>query len=618
MTLLTVGALGVVFGDIGTSPLYALRECFLDPHSVSHSEANVLGVLSLIFWSLMLVVSLKYAWFLLRTDNNGEGGILALLALITGDRQRDLGKPSGFVILGLVGAAFLYADAAITPAISVLSAVEGLSAITPRAEPFIVPIATAILVGLFLVQQHGTAAIGSVFGPLMLIWFVVLGLLGALSIADTPGVLAAMSPHYALQFFLHNGWRGFAVLGIVFLVVTGGEALYADMGHFGRLPIRYAWFGIALPGVLLNYFGQGALLIRSPEVIERLYFALVPPALLLPLVILATLATIVASQAVISGAFSLTSQAVQLGYLPRLNIRHTSDAVAGQIYIPLVNWVFLIMTVALVIYFRDSGNLAAAYGLAVATAMVVTSLYLYRAARRVWKWGPTRSLLLAVPLVILHLVFLIGTLPKIPTGGWFPLLAAGVIYLLIATWYRGQRYLSTLMAAEHFPVEAFLDDLEAARIARVPGAAVYLCREPTGIPRTLLHNLKHNKVLHEKVILMTVSSEDVPRMPRGQRAQVESLSHGFYRVVLRYGFSEHPNVAPALYRCLLPYFPIEAQETTFFLGHQTLLVSPRNRMPMSTWRRHFYVWLARNSLSAARFFHIPANRVVELGAQFEI
>ncbi len=615
---LGLAALGIVFGDIGTSPLYALRECLRDTSHIAVTEANVLGVLSLMFWSLVLVVTIKYVILMLRADNDGEGGILALLSLVTTDTQRYPRLRGALILLGIIGAAMLYADAMITPAISVLSAVEGLEAVTADLEPVVVPIAGIILVGLFMIQYQGTAWIGKLFGPVMLLWFGVIGLLGALSIAKTPAVLAALDPGHAADFFMSNGFFGFALLGMVILVITGGEALYADMGHVGRRAIRWAWFVVVLPGLLLSYFGQGAELIRAPHKIESLFFDLAPQWALLPLVILATLATIIASQAVISGVFSLTSQAMNLGYCPRMNILRTSDQQAGQIYIPFANWVVLAATLWLVVEFRESSALAGAYGVAVAGSMLVTALFLYFVARMHWSWSRSRALMVAVPFIIIHAAFFGATLLRLPAGGWLPLAVGIIIFSLLTTWQRGRAFVRAVMADETIPVSALVESLRDYPPARVPGTAVYLTQSTEGVPRTLLHNLKHNRSLHEDVALVTVRTENVPRVPESNRFELTGLGERFYRIILRYGFREEPDVATVLQGIPNPPLRLDPMMTSYFSGRETMVVSKRPRMPIARWRRNLFRIMQQNSTDATLFFGIPPNRVIQIGSQIEI
>ena len=615
--MLMLGALGVVFGDVGTSPLYALRECFsAGNHALAMQPQNVLGILSVIFWVLILVISIEYVTLILRADNEGEGGILALMALLVARAKGQTRWRRQFVFLGLVGAALLFADAMITPAISVLSAVEGLKAENPALAPWVIPIAVAILVSLYSVQSQGTGRIGRIFGPVMMAWFGTLGVIGILSILETPTVLAAVNPLHALRFFMENGWVAFLVMGSVFLVVTGGEALYADMGHFGRTPIRNAWFGIALPGLALNYFGQGALLMRSPEALEQLFFATVPPSLLVPLVILATCATVIASQAVISGAFSVASSAVQLGFIPRLEIRQTSSAM-GQVYLPAVNWAFMAGTVSLVLTFRESSELAAAYGVAVATTMLATTLLLYFVIRHVWGWRQGAAAALVFPFLCIDGTFFTSNLAKIPAGGWLPVTFAVVLYVLMVTWKQGRDALNALLSRENLDLDLFIMSLDAEAPVRVAGTAVFLTGQKEGVPRALLHNMKHNRVLHQQVILLTVESLRIPFAVAAERVSVSAEGQGISRMVIRYGFLERPNLPRDMASFSSPEFSYDEMETTFFLGRETILVT-RTRQPLVRWRRLLFAYLLRNAASAARYFQLPPNRVVELGSQIEI
>ncbi len=616
MALLSLTALGIVYGDIGTSPLYAVRESFHPNHGIAPTPENVLGVLSLIFWSLLLVISVKYLGFILRADNHGEGGILALAALCTPMGARQRSGRWGLVMLGLFGTALLYGDGAITPAISVLSAVEGLEVATPLFEPYIIPITIAILVALFVSQHHGTAGVGRVFGPVTLLWFLTLTGLGLWHIAREPRVLAAANPAHAIAFFAQNGWRGFVVLGSVFLVVTGGEALYADMGHFGRRPIRLAWFVIVLPALLLNYFGQGALLIDSPGAVENPFYRMVPAWALYPVVAIAAAATVIASQALISGAFSLTMQAVQLGYIPRVAIDHTSAREYGQIYIPGVNWLLMLACIGLVVGFGSSSNLAAAYGVAVTTTMVITALLFFVVAREQWKWRLPLVVGVAGFFLVIDLAFWGANLIKIPHGGWFPLVVGAVIFGLMATWKRGRVILRERLDEVVLPVDLFLHDIHRNSAARVPGTAVFMYSDPGATPPALLHNLKHNKVLHERVVFLIVETENVPHVPENERARVEDLDAGFYRVTLRYGFMEEPNVPKALAGLRERGLEFKHLETTYFLGRETLI--PSEKPGMALWRERLFSVMHRNARTATSFFCLPPNRVVELGAQIEL
>ncbi len=609
---LALGALGVVYGDIGTSPLYAIRECFFGSHSVKPTPLNVLGVMSLIFWSLIIVISIKYLVFVMRADNRGEGGILALMALI---RARKSGRWA-LVAMGLFGAALLYGDGMITPAISVLSAVEGLEVATSLFKPYVQPITIAILIVLFVIQRRGTEKIGALFGPVMVVWFVVLGLLGLPWILREPRVLAAINPVHAVRLFSHDGLQGFLVLGSVFLVATGGEALYADMGHFGRRPIRFAWFTLVLPALLLNYFGQSALLLSNPGV-EHPFYNLAPGWALYPLVVLSTVATVIASQAVISGAYSLTLQAMQLGYCPRMEIVYTSEKEKGQIYIPAINWILMIATIGLVLGFQESSRLAAAYGMAVTTTMVITTLLAYVLAREQWRWSLPRAILVMSSFLVLDLGFFGANLVKVPHGGWFPLLVAALVYLLLSTWKQGRNLLAQILQEGALPLEEFIRSaVRPGSPTRVPGTAVFLTTNPAGTPTTLLHNLKHNKVLHEQVVLMTVVTEDVPRLSAADRVVVEPLDKGFYRLTARYGFVQSPDAQDVLDCAKEDKLDLDLMKTTFFLGRETLI--PGSHAGMSLWRKKLFAVMARNSQRFTDFFQIPINRVVELGMQVRL
>ncbi|HEU5465251.1 MAG TPA: potassium transporter Kup [Gemmatimonadales bacterium] len=614
--VLALTALGVVYGDIGTSPLYALRECFFGPHSVPPTPENVVGILSLVFWALVLVVSVKYVAFILRADNRGEGGILALMALLV-PRNGEPKRRRWFIVgLGLFGAALLYGDGMITPAISVLSAVEGLNVATPVFEPVVIPITIAVLVGLFLLQSKGTAGVGALFGPVMMVWFACIALLGIGGILHAPTVLGAVNPAHALDFFSQNGLAGFLVLGAVVLVVTGCEALYADMGHFGRKPIRLTWYSLVLPALLLNYFGQGALLLADPGAAHNPFYRLAPAWALYPLVALATAATVIASQAVISGAFSLTRQAVQLGYSPRLEIEHTSGVEIGQIYVPQVNWALMIATIGLVLGFGSSSRLAAAYGIAVTGTMATTSVLFYFLARERWRWRPSLVAGLCTIFLGIDLSLFGASAVKLWQGGWFPLAVAGGVFILMTTWKRGRELLAEKLSVVGVPVETFLTDLQSHRVIRVPGTAVFLTSNAEGIPLALLHNLKHNKVLHEQVALLTIATSEAPHVPDRERLTVKPLGYGFFRLVARYGFMEDPNV-PALLDQARP-LGLEARllETTFFLGQETVVPGRRKGMPL--WREKLFGFMSRNAHRATAYFRIPPNRVIEVGAQIEL
>ena len=623
---LCLAALGVVYGDIGTSPLYAIKECFGALHGIPPTSQNVLGVLSLVVWSLNFVISYKYIAEVMRADNNGEGGILALLALV---RPRGGKEATGarrvLVLLGLFGAALLYGDGVITPAISVLGAVEGLEQATPALLPFVVPITAIILIGLFLIQRRGTAGVGALFGPVMIVWFLCISALGAASIIREPGVLKALNPWYAFDFFRRDGLQGFLILGAVVLVLTGGEALYADMGHFGRRPIRIAWFGFVLPALLINYFGQGALLLRDPAAARNPFYLLVPPAVLYPMVAIATTAAIVASQALISGAFSLTRQAVQLGYSPRVTVTHTSSTEAGQIYVPEVNTALALACLGLVFGFRSSTNLAAAYGIAVTGTMMITTVLFAWVARIRWHWPLPKVAVMCGLFMLVDVAFFSANVIKIFMGGWFPLVVAAAIFVLMTTWRHGRRLLSVIMEENSLPIQLFLDDVARRIPVRVPGVAVFMTSNAGGAPPVLLHHVKHNKVLHETVILMSVIAEEIPTVEEADRIRVSDLGQGFYTVMARYGFMESPDV-PAALRALEPLgLKVRLMETTFYLGRETLIVThakrgaprPREARGMPAWRKVLFIVMARNARSATAFFNIPPNRVVEMGAQIQ-
>ena len=615
MVKLAMGAIGVVFGDIGTSPLYAFRETFAGHHKLALDPAHIMGVISLMFWSMMIVVTVKYVAVIMRFDNKGEGGSLALLALVSG-RTRTRRWSTGIVLLGVFATALFYGDSMITPAVSVLSAVEGLGVVSPALGGLILPIAVAILVFLFSIQAGGTARIGALFGPVMLLYFAVIGTLGLLSIVKTPGVLAALSPHYAVEFFLLDPVRAFLALGSVVLAVTGAEALYADMGHFGRRPIGLSWLCFVLPALILNYMGQGALLTREgSEALRSPFYMLAPDSLQLPLVILATMAAVIASQAVISGAFSVTQQAIQLGFIPRLRIAHTSAATAGQIYIPIINWALMTMVIVLVLFFRTSSALTSAYGIAVTGAMTIDTCLLGVALTRVWNWP---KLYVAPLLAIFYLVdgaYLAANLTKIPAGGWFPLLIGFIIFTLLTTWSKGRKLMIGRLHEAAMPIAIFIRSA-ASSASRVPGTAVFMTSSPDGVPHALLHNLKHNKVLHERVVLLTVKIVDVPYWRAGERAHRETLGEGFHRIVLRYGFMEEIDVPAALNEAGGCGDVFRMMDTSFFLSRQTLL--PSDQPGMMIWREKLFAWMLRNAESAMEFFRLPTNRVVELGSQVEI
>lgn len=613
---LALAALGVVFGDIGTSPLYSMRECFSATHGLAPTHDNVLGVLSLIFWALIIIISIKYVTFVMRADNRGEGGILALLALTTRNFSGNARHRAWLIILGIFGASLFYGDGVITPAISVLSAVEGLDIATPLLKPYVIPITLTILLGLFLIQSRGTARVGIYFGPVMVLWFSILALLGLFSLVQAPEVLAAFNPEYALQFFVINRWTGFLVMGSVFLAVTGGEALYADMGHFGKRPIRLAWFSFVLPAIVLNYLGQGALLLRTPAAIEHPFYLLAPSWMLYPLVALATLATVIASQAVISGVFSVTRQAAQLGYCPRIAIRHTSEQAIGQIYVPAANWALLIAVTGLVLGFHTSSNLAAAYGIAVTIAMVIDTLLVLTLARIAWGWSWYRIGLAVVAFLLLELAFVGANALKIPHGGWITLLIAGAIFTLMITWKDGRDLLNERLRESAMPLAIFLQSLTVGSTLRVPGTAVFLTSNPDGVPNALLHNMKHNKVVHERLILLTVKPEEIPRLKDEERVSAHYLGYDTWRIVVRYGFVEDPNLPRALELCEKFGLHFEMMDTTFFLGRATLIPSPRKGMAL--WREKLFASLFRSATRPMDFFRIPYGRVVEMGTQVEL
>ncbi len=617
---LAIGAIGVVFGDIGTSPLYALKECFAPGIGLRPDPENVLGVLSLIFWSLAFVVSFKYLGFVMRADNRGEGGVLALQALIS---RKDSGRRGRTLLLalGIFGAALLYGDGIITPAISVLSAVEGVAVAAPALEHAVVPITLVILVAFFLFQRHGTGAVGKVFGPIMLTWFVCIGALGVRGILHDPAVLVAVLPGHALRFFAENGRIGFLVLSAVVLAITGGEALYADMGHFGRRPIRIAWLGVAMPALLLNYFGQGAYLLHDPSAVENPFYLLCPEWALYPMIAVATGAAVVASQALVSGSFSLTQQAVQLGYSPRVTIRHTSSTEIGQIYIPEVNWAMGVACLGLVVGFRSSSAMAAAYGIAVTGTMAVTSLLFHRVMRDIWSWPRWKAWPLTVVFLAVDLAFLLANTVKIKQGGWFPVAVAVVAFLLMSTWKRGRSVLAEQLKQAGLPLDLFLDDVARRKPVRVPGTAVFMTSNLGSAPPVLLHHLKHNKVLHERVIFVSILTEEIPQVPEEERVVVRDLDNGFFQVISHYGFMEQPHV-PALLEGLATRpgldvrLEVRPMDTTFYLGRETLLSTGASKL--ATWRKKLFIVMSRNAATASAFFGLPPNRVVELGAQIQL
>ena len=610
---LTLAALGVVYGDIGTSPLYAIRECFFGPHAVAVTRANVLGVLSLVFWTLAVVVTLKYQVYVLRADNRGEGGILALMALVRG---RLRGGRAAFVALGLFGGALLYADGVLTPAISVLGAIEGLAVTAPALERGIVPLSILILLGLFFFQRRGTAGVGAVFGPVMLVWFATLAVLGVAGIAREPAVLAAFNPAWAVRFFAGNGVAGFLVLGAVFLVATGGEALYADLGHFGPRPIRLGWFGLVGAVLLVNYFGQGALLLVDPGAAQSPFYLLAPEGARVPLLVLATMAAIIASQAIISGSFSLTRQAVQLGYLPRVQIVHTSATEIGQIYVPFVNWALMLATVGVVVAFGSSSEVAAAYGVALTTTMLITTLLAYLVARRIWHWSAWLAVAVTALFLVPDLAFFAAAMTKVPAGGWFPLALGAGVLAVMTTWSRGRSLLAQALSTRQLPVGKLIADLDRRNIHRVPGTAVYLTSEAAGTPIALLHNLKLNRVVHERNVFATVIVEDVPYVGDDRRLEVQDLGSGFHRVVARFGFLEDSDVPAVLTRARAQGLELDPMAATYVLNRNVVLPSARSQL--ARWRQSLFALLARNATTADQFFRLPANRVVSVGMQVEV
>jgi len=618
---LAVGAIGIVFGDIGTSPIYAFRETFAGHHTLIPDQLHIFGVLSLIFWSMMIIVTLKYVTIIMRADNKGEGGSLALLALI----NRTLGGKkrwtSGIIMLGVFATALFYGDSMITPAISVLSAVEGLTTVNAGLQPYVIPIAVTILIGLFAIQARGTARVGLMFGPVMIVYFITIAGLGIAHITKQPQVVLAMiNPLHAVNFFVVDPLRAFIAMGSVVLAVTGAEALYADMGHFGRRPIKVSWIYFVLPALLLNYMGQGAMILsqnlaQATETVKNPFFYLAPEMFRLPLVLLATAATIIASQAVISGAFSVTQQAIQLGFVPRLRITHTSEAAAGQIYIPVINWALMTMVIVLVLTFRSSSNLAAAYGIAVTGAMLIDTVLIAVVLRQMWNWNRVLVGFLLVLFFAVDGSYLAANLLKIPAGGWFPLLIGAIAFTFLTTWAKGRQLMINRMNEASLPMEIFIKSA-APSAARVPGTAVFMTSSASGVPHALLHNLKHNKVLHERVILLTVKIEDVPYVQDEKRVEQKDYGSGFFRVLLRYGFMEEVDVPAALAQLKDCGPQCKMMDTSFFLARQTLLAS--SRPGMAIWREKLFAWMLRNAESAMEFFKLPTNRVVELGSQVEI
>ena len=618
---LTIGAVGIVYGDIGTSPIYAFRETFAGHHTLAPDTLHIYGVLSLIFWSMLIMVTLKYLTVIMRADNKGEGGSLALLALINRSLDGRVKWTGGIVLLGVFATALFYGDSMITPAISVLSAVEGLTTYQATLEPFVIPLTLAILVGLFMLQSRGTAKVGSLFGPVMIFYFLCLAVLGSIHIVDHPQVLwNTINPWNAVNFYIQQPVRAFVSMGAVVLAVTGAEALYSDMGHFGRKPIRVSWLYFVMPALLLNYMGQAAMLLaetpsHAVQTVQNPFFYMAPDALRLPLVILVTVATIIASQAVISGAFSVTQQAIQLGFVPRLRIAHTSESAAGQIYIPIVNWALLVMVILLVLFFQTSSNLAAAYGIAVTGAMLIDGVLITVVLLMMWKWPVWLSIPLLVVFFTVDLLYFSANLLKVPQGGWFPLVVAAIAFTLLTTWAKGRQLMIARLNEMSLPMKVFVKSAVPSA-TRVPGTAVFMTSSENGVPPALLHNLKHNKILHERVFLLTIKIEDVPYVKAEKRSSVQDFSHGFWRIVLRYGFMEEIDVPAALAKIQECGPTCKPMDTSYFLSRQTLLTSARPAM--AVWREKLFAWMMRNAETAMEFFKLPTNRVVELGSQVEI
>lgn len=618
---LALGALGVVYGDIGTSPLYAIKECFHKEHGILPTHDNILGILSLIFWALIFIVSIKYLMFVMKADNRGEGGIISLLSLVipSGDSSKYSKYIFSLIIIGLFGTALLLSDGVITPAISVLSAVEGLGVATHVFSPYIVPITIAILIGLFLIQKRGTGKIGAIFGPMMICWFIIIAFLGIIWIIKAPKVLSAVYPIYAFKFFLVNKLHGFLILGAVVLCITGGEALYADMGHFGKQPIRIAWFFLVCPALMLNYFGQGAAVLLYPEkAITNPFYFLAPKWFLYPMVFIATCATIIASQALISGSFSLAQQAMQMGYVQRLKIVHTSSEMHGQIYIPEVNTALMISCLFLVLIFKTSSNLAAAYGIAVMGTMTITTILLFAVQIHKWRWSMTKAIAITSLFLCVDLPFLFANITKIIHGGWFPIIMGIGIFSIMVTWKRGRAELGKRIMAGFIPLEFLLNDIStsSSKPVRVKGTALFMTSNPGVVPLVLLHHLKHNKVLHEMVILLSIISEKIPKVSTSDKVQIKKLEHGFYQITAHFGFMESPKVPEILEICKHQGLEIDINSTTFFLGRESLLITGKSTM--AKWRKSLFAFLSRNARPATAFFDIPPNRVVELGMQIEL
>lgn len=616
LSSMTLAALGVVYGDIGTSPLYALRECFHGEYGIAVSHENVLGVLSLMFWALIMIVSLKYLTFVLKADNHGEGGVIALTALLKTSNYNKTRQRFGLVALGLFGACLLYGDGMITPAISVLSAVEGLQVITPAFKPYVIPVTIVILCGLFFLQRRGTARVGSLFGPVILAWFLILAALGAIQIVQNPNILSAVFPWHGIRFLIHNELDGFVVLGAVFLVVTGAEALYADMGHFGKTPIRLAWIGLVFPALILNYFGQGAILLTKPEMSHHPFYAIVPGWAMVPMVILSTAATIIASQAVITGAFSLTQQAIKLGYLPRLRVTHTSATHIGQIYIAPINWLLMICTISLVAGFQSSSKIAAAYGVAVTATMLITTTLFFEVMRKKWGWNVLVASLLTCVFFLVDLSFFGANISKIFHGAWFPLAIGAMIFVVMLTWQDGSEILRNNMGSLTPKLEKFQEMLEKDPPQRVKGSAVFLTRSHDIVPAALMQNLKHNNILQSNVFLLNIRTEEIPRVPNFEKIEIEKFGAGVYRIIAHYGFMEEPNIETIFELSREKGLDLETKEASFFLGREKLGISESPKM--SSWRSSLYIFLSRNSMDVSSYFGIPSNQVIEVGVQMDL
>jgi KUP system potassium uptake protein len=615
---LTLLAFGVVFGDIGTSPLYAVKQTFSPDHGIPLTPENILGGLSAIFWSLMIVVSLKYVGLIMRADNKGEGGTIALLALASSSIRKNPRLQALVIFVGLIGATLFYGDAVITPAISVLSAVEGLEVATSTFKPYVVPLALVVLIALFTVQQRGTAVVGALFGPVCVVWFLALAAVGVYNVLLQPSVLAAINPLYALDFVTGHGLASFIVLGSVLLVITGAEALYVDMGHFGKRPIRFAWFGLVLPALLMNYFGQGALLISNPAAIENPFYMAYPGWALYPMIVLATCATAIASQATISGVYSLTKQAIQLGYLPRMNVIHTSAKHIGQVYIPAINWTLLMIVIIAVIGFGSSNNLASAYGVAVSAMMVVTTFLTFFVLRFRWNYPLWLCLGATGFFFVVDFAFFSSSMVKVPSGGWFTLLLGAIVLLLMLTWRQGRQVLFSRLKQSSVPLKPFLESLFTNPLQRVPGTAVFLTSTPDAVPHALLHNLNHNKVMHERVVFLTVVIKDVPWVRLKDRVAIERLGNECYRILIQFGFKDRPDVPKALALCQKRGLEFNPLQTSFFLSRETVIPTMRERSGMAVWRERLFATMSRNASSAVEYFYLPTNRVIELGTQVEI